>query len=57
VTGYSVPKIFMKNGENSPPKKKKKRKKKDWVTLPHASKNPIKRTNYKPAENDEEPCI
>lgn len=47
----------MKNGENSPPKKKKKRKKKDWVTLPHASKNPIKRTNYKPAENDEEPCI
>jgi hypothetical protein len=37
--------------------KKTKRKQKDWVTLPHASKNPIKRTNYKPAENDEEPCM
>jgi hypothetical protein len=34
-----------------------KRKQKDWVTLPHASKNRIKRTNYKPAENDEEPCM
>jgi hypothetical protein len=37
--------------------KKKKEKQKDWVTLPHASKNRIKRTNYKPAETDEEPCM
>jgi hypothetical protein len=37
--------------------KKKKEKEKDWVTLPHASKNRIKRTNYKPAETDEEPCM
>jgi hypothetical protein len=36
---------------------KKKGKTKGWVTLPHASKNPIKSTNYKPAENDEEPCM
>jgi hypothetical protein len=56
VTGYSFPKKFMKNWRKfTPPKKKEK--KKGWVTLPHASKNPIKRTNYKPAENDEEPCM
>jgi len=48
--------IYEKTAENSAPKKKKKTQK-DWVTLPHASKNPIKRTNYKPAENDEEPCM